>query len=98
MEILIKPRKFIGCTRWHSKMNGVILVEKEEDIEPLWRLLIMQDSYWGNYKQVIQVSPKEIDSENDIEKMCVYVGNTDIYNVQEIKSKIHFIMYQEFPA
>lgn len=98
MEILIKPRKFIGCTRWQSKMNGVILVEKEEDIEPLWRLLITQDSYWGNYKQVIQVAPKEIDSENDIAKMCVYVGNTDIYNVQEIQSKIHFIMYQEFPT
>ena len=44
MEILIKPRKFIGCTRWHSKMNGVILVEKEEKgIRDVYR--------WVKYKK-----------------------------------------------
>jgi hypothetical protein len=97
MEILIRPRKFIGDTSWESKLNGVILVEKEEDIEPLWKLLIEQDDYWEYYKGVIQVAPKEIDGEEDIARMCVYVGKTDIYNVQELQSKIPFIMYQEYP-
>ncbi len=98
MEILIRPRNFTGCTYWQSKLNGVILVEKEEDIEPLWKLLIEQDDYWEHYKEVIQVAPKEIDGEGDIANMCVYVGKTDIYNPQELQSKIPFIMYQEYPV
>lgn len=97
MEIIIKPRKFVGDTSWESKLNGVILVEKEEDIEPLWKLLCEQDDYWENYKEVIQVAPKEISSEGEIRRMCVYVGKTDIYNPQELQTKIPFIMYQEYP-
>lgn len=97
MEILIKPRKFTGCSFWQSKLNGVILVEKEEDIELLWKFLIEQDEYWEYYKAVIQIAPKEIDSEGDIARMCVYVGNTDIYNPQELQAKVPFIMYQEYP-
>lgn len=96
MEIIIKPRKFIGCTSWQTKLNGVILVEKEEDIDPLWQLLIKQDIHWINYKHVIRIAPKEIHSECDIEKMCVYVGKTDIYSPEELQDKIPFIMYQEF--
>lgn len=95
MKILIKPKEFTGDDYWESKLNGVILVEKEEDIEPLWRLLVEQDDYWENYKDVIQVAPKEIDGEGDISKMCVYVGKTDIYNPKELQDKIPFIMYQE---
>jgi hypothetical protein len=98
MEILIKPQKFTGDTSWQSKLNGVILVEKEEDIEPLWKLLIEQDDYWESYKEVIQVAPKEINGIQDISRMCVYVGKTDIYNPQELQSKIPFIMYQEYPT
>ncbi len=97
MEILIKPLKFTGCTLWETKLNGVILVEKADDIELLWRLLIEQDDYWVHYKEVIQVAPKEIDGISDIARMCVYVGKTDIYDVQELQSKIPFIMYQEYP-
>ena len=98
MEILIKPRKFLGCTSWQSQLNGVILVEKEEDIEPLWKLLIEQDDYWAHYKEVIQVAPAEIDGEGDIARMCVYVGKTDIYDVQKLQSKVQFLMYQESPV
>jgi len=98
MEILIKPRKFTGCNSWQSKLNGVILVEKEEYIEVLWKLLIEQDDYWEHYKEVIQVAPKEIDGEGDIARMCVYVGKTDIYNIEELQSRISFIMYQEYPV
>lgn len=98
MEILFKPRKFIGCSSWQSKLNGVILVEKEEDIEILWKLLIEQDDYWEHHKEVIQVAPKEIDGEGDIARMCVYVGKTDIYSPQELQTKVPFIMYQEYPV
>ena len=97
MEILIRPRVFKGSGTWVSKMNGVILVEKKEDIEPLWKLLIEQDDYWESYKHVIQVAPKEIDHEGDLSKMCIYVGKTDIYNPEELKAKVPFIMYQETP-
>ncbi len=98
MEIIIKPQIFKGCDYWYSKRNGVILVEKEEDIEPLWKLLIEQDDYWEHYREVIKVAPKEIDGEGDIARMCVYVGKTDIYDVQELQSKVPFIMYQEYPV
>lgn len=94
MEILIRPRMFKGYNYWQPEMNGVILVEKEEDIEPLWKLLVEQDDYWENYKEVIQVAPKEIDGEGDIARMCVYVGKTDIYNPQELQAKIPFLIYQ----
>ena len=55
MEILIKPQKFTGSDSWESKLNGVILVEKEADIEPLWKLLCEQDDYWKIFKNVIKV-------------------------------------------
>ena len=94
MEIIIKPRRFEGCSYWEPKMEGVVLVEKQEDIEPLWKLLCEQDDYWESYKEVIQVAPKEISSESDLIKMCVYVGKTDIYEPEKIREKIPFIMYQ----
>ena len=96
MEILIRPSKFVGQNYWHKKMNGVILVQNEEDIEPLWKLLCEQDDYWDNYKHIIKVSPKEIDSVSDISRMCEYCGKTDIYDVEEIRSKIPFIIHQEY--
>jgi hypothetical protein len=96
MEIPIKPQTFTGHTSWQSKLDGVILVEREEDIEPLWKLLIEQDDYWEHYKEVIKVAPKEINGIQDISRMCVYVGKTDIYNPKELQSKIPFIMYQEY--
>lgn len=97
MEIKIRPNVFEGNTSWFSKMEGVILVEKEEDIEPLWELLCEQDDYWRSFKEVIKVAPKEIDSVEDIKRMCVYAGKTDIYNPEEIQQKIPFIMYQYIP-
>jgi len=94
MKIIIKPQIFLGCNHWESKMEGVILVENENDIEPLWKLLCEQDDYWKNYKDVIKVAPKEIDSVADIKIMCQYVGKTDIDNPKELQEKIPFIMYQ----
>lgn len=96
MEILIRPGKFKGCETWESKLCGVILVEKESDIDVLWKLLCEQDDYWENYKEVIQVAPKEINSVADISKMCNYVGKTDIYDPKQLQAKIPFIMYQEY--
>lgn len=36
----IPVRPFKGQDYWNEKCQGVILVEKEEDIDPLWLLLI----------------------------------------------------------
>lgn len=94
MEIIIRPKKFVGNTYWESKKDGVILVEKEEDIEPLWKLLCEQDDYWEDYKEIIKVAPKEIDSVSDIANMCEYVGKTYIYEPEKLQAQIPFIMYQ----
>jgi len=96
MEIRIKPQVFTGHTSWESKQNGVILVEKQEDIDPLWKLLCYQDDYWEDYKELIKVAPKEINSERDLSRMCEYVGKTDIYNLSELQDQIPFLIYQEY--
>ena len=95
MKIIIKPREFKCQSFWYSKRESVILVEKQEDIEPLWRLLCEQDDYWEPYKNLIKVAPKEIDSVDDISRMCEYCGKTDIDDVEALKSHISFIIYQQ---
>jgi len=85
---------FKGQDYWDSKVDGVILVQKEEDIEPLFKLLCEQDEYWKYYKGLIQVAPKEIEKIEDLEDLCSYVGKTDIYDVATLKEKIPFIIYQ----
>jgi len=98
MKIIIKPSE-VKCTgHWQSKMNGVILVEKESDIDKLWKLLCKQDDYWEHYKSVIKVAPKEIDSMSEISQMVEWAGKTDIYEVEKLKKKVPFILYQEYPT
>lgn len=94
MKIIIKPRYLEGCSSWESKIEGVVLVEKESDIEPLWKLLCEQDEYWVGYKNLIKVAPKEIDGVSEIISMCEYVGKTDIYELEELQKQIPFIIYQ----
>ena len=94
MQILVRPQIFTGCDNWQKKLDGVILVEKQEDIEPLWKLLCEQDDYWESYKNLIKVSPKEIDSIGEIAGMCQYCGKTDIYEPEKIRTIVPFIMYQ----
>jgi len=94
MKILIKPKEFIGDSYWFKNNEGVILVEKEEDIEPLWKLLCEQDDYWESYRNIIKVAPKEIDDISEIVGMCQYAGKTDIYEPEKLKAIIPFIMYQ----
>lgn len=95
MKFNIKiSRVFNGYDSWESKVDGVILVQKEEDIEPLFQLLCEQDDYWEDYKELIQVAPKEIEKIEDLEDLCSYVGKTDIYDVAALKEKIPFIIYQ----
>ena len=98
MEILIKPRYFTGKNHWESKINGVILVEKEKDIDPLWNLLCEQDCYWEYYKNLIKIAPSEIIDESDLGDMCEWVGKTDIDNIKELQEKIPFLIYQEYPT
>lgn len=94
MKIPFTPQFFIGINSWEHKQNGVVLVEKEEDIEPLWKLLCEQDDYWEDNKNLIKVAPKEISDISQINRMCEYCGKTDIYNVSDLKKKIPFIIYQ----
>lgn len=93
MEIKI-TNVFKGDDNWLSKKNGVVLVEKESDIEPLFKLLVEQDDYWKKYKNLIKVAPKEIESYRDLDKLCEWCGKTDIYNLKELQEKIPFIIYQ----
>ncbi len=94
MTIKIKPQVIESDTTWEPKMEGVIFVEKEEDIEPLWKLLCVQDDYWEDYKFLIRVSPGEINKKSDLKKYCEYVGKTDIYDVKSIQEQIPFFIYQ----
>ncbi len=94
MKILIKPSYFTGDTYWHSKRDSVVLVEKEADIEPLWKLLCEQDNYWIHYKNIIKVAPKEIVGVRDLAILCENCGKTDIDNIEELRAKIPFILYQ----
>lgn len=93
MEITIKG-KFEGQNYWESKTFGVVLVEKDEHINLLWKLLCKQDEYWECRKDVIKVAPKEISSISELSTMCIYVGKTEIYNIKELQDKIPFILHQ----
>lgn len=94
MEIKFRPQTFKGNNYWESKIEGVILVAKEEDIEPLFKLLCEQDEYWEYYKKLIKVAPAEIDSASDLAGMCDYVGKTNIDDVPKLKHQIDFVIYQ----
>jgi hypothetical protein len=94
--ITIRPRQIKSQDSWESKIQGVLFVEKEKDIETLWILLCEQDDYWEDYKHLIKVAPKEIDNEEDLKKYCQYVGKTDIWNVKELQQKIDFIIFQYY--
>lgn len=95
MHIQIKPQIFTGHTHWYNKQVGVVFVEKEENIDPLFELLMAQDDYWENKKHLIKVAPKEIDSLDDLDEYLEYVGKTDIYHIEYLKEKIPFIIYQQ---
>lgn len=93
----IKITTYIKCLgNWNSKCNGVVLVKYKKDIEPLWKLLCEQDEYWKSYKELIKVAPKQIDSLSELNALVKYCGKTDIYNIEELKKKIPFMIYQTF--
>ena len=85
---------FKGQDYWIQKWQGVILVEKEEDIAPLWELLYEQHAEWVNFMDLIQIAPKEIENENDLRVMCQNVGSTRIRDIESLRKKIPFIVYQ----
>ena len=81
---------------WDYKKEGVILVEKESDIEPLFKLLCEQDDYWEEYRELIKVAPSQpLESESQICQMCEYCGKTDIDNIKALQKKISFFLYQK---
>lgn len=85
---------FIGQYYWIRKWQGVILVEKEEDIEPLYNMLCEQDSEWENFGSLIRIAPKEIENENDLRAICQNVGRTRIHDIELLRKEIPFILYQ----
>lgn len=94
--ITIRPRTIECLNDWASKRYGVIFVEKKEDIDILFDKLVEQDGYWKNYKKLIKVAPKEIDSPRDLEIFCHYLGKTDIYDIDKLRedSGVKFIIFQ----
>lgn len=101
MKIEIKPVvTTVQCNNyWTSKINGAVFVEKEEDIEPVWKVLCEQDEYWECYKNLIKVAPLEVPDPTYLQRYCENCGKTDIYNVDEVKRKlaeqgIEIILYQ----
>ena len=92
--IQIKPKTVECQNYWMSKIEGVIFVEKESDIEILFDALVKQDDYWKSYKRLIKVAPKEIDSENDLKSYCQYVGKTDIWKPEELRQIVNFTIFQ----
>jgi hypothetical protein len=101
MKIAIKPEVTeVQCQgSWWSKIQGVVLVEREADIEPVWKVLCEQDDYWESYKELIKVAPTEVTHPSDLQRLCEYCGKTDIYNVKAVKAKlaeqgIDIILYQ----
>ena len=98
MKIQYVP-KFLECQEsWSAKTYGVILVNTEDEITPLFNALCEQDDYWEDYKKLIKVAPKVVDG-NNIDLMCEWCGKTDIYDVAALKQKmakigIYFILYQ----
>jgi len=92
--ITIKPKKIECPEYWDERVQGVIFVETEEEIEPLWKALCEQDDYWEDYRKLIEVAPKEIDRKEDLRRYCRYVGKTDIYNMKELKKDFNFIIFQ----
>ena len=93
MDLLLKLK---SQSYWQGKKEGVVLVKKESDIEPLFKLLCEQDDYWEEYKELIKVAPKQpLESEYEISKLCEYCGKTAIYNIDALQKKIPFFIYQK---
>tara|TARA_R110000868_G_scaffold76573_2_gene220074 strand:- start:14935 stop:15261 length:327 start_codon:yes stop_codon:yes gene_type:complete len=88
LEILIKPHFMRLDEEWHANWYGVVLVEKEEHIQPVYEALCEQDDYWDGRIHLIKVAPKEIDSTSDLTHMCDYVGKTDIYDIPTLQAKL----------
>ena len=70
MEIKVS---YNGGDKWHSKVHGVIYVEKEEHIDLLYALLLEQDEYWERHKDVIK-KWTPLKTWSQVISDCEYVG------------------------
>ena len=98
LTITINPR-YVECQNsWDPKCYGVIFVNEESHITPLFEALVEQDDYWENHKHLIQVAPKTINHITDLDGYTEYCGKTDIYNISALKEKLDFdfIIYQTY--
>lgn len=87
-------------TNWNMRRDSVIFVEKEEYIDIVHKYLVVQDNYWINYKNLIQVKPV-IYHINDIIKCTENCGNIEIYKcdkfISDMKAQnIDVFIFQEY--
>ncbi len=90
MEVKVS---YNGGSKWRTKLKGVIYVEKEEHIDVLYDLLLKQDEYWDKHKEVIK-RWTPLKTWREVFADSVYVGKTDIYEVEELRKIIPFIFFQ----
>lgn len=86
MELYYKKQVTSDKT-WITKGDGVIFVDKEENIDIVFNYLVNQDEYFAPKKNLIKVIPHFKD--NIIENKSVFynylecVGKTDIYSMDD---------------
>lgn len=88
---------------WSDKINGFILVKTEADKNKLFNLIVKQDDYWESYPEVIISIEKNgrPESERDLFRKSVYVGKTDIWDFDKLKSdamkeNVEFFTFQHY--
>ena len=92
---MIQIKRTLECLNdWTPEMQSVIFVKNKQDKDKLFELLVDQDSYWKTYKHLIQITPKVIEREQDLQKYCGYCGSTDIWSTKTLKESVDFTIYQ----
>ena len=95
MTILVE--KEIRCLGYlYEKGNVALFVKDEKDIEKLHLLLCQYNPDWLNCKHLIHVSPQKVTELDELDRLCRYAGKCalDIYDIEEIKKEVDFIIYQ----
>jgi len=91
MEINIK---LTGQDYWDYKKQSIIFVKNQDDLELLHGLLKEQDENWKDYKYLLHILTDEIKTLGDLENIALFSGKTQIYDVQKIKEKVDFLLFQ----
>ena len=88
-------RKIFNQDFWLSKRPSVIFVKNQEDKQKLYSLLVAQDDYWEGESKLIRVFSDDYTEYRKIYSVLENCGKLDIYNVDEIRGKVDFIIFQD---